>query len=177
VVPLTPGLWVKDARQIAALRERLIVEQGGLDPILGEPLRKPCLDHDHFDGKCRGVLSQCVNTFEGYVLKAWMKYVAAYTDTSLSTALRNLADYLEQDFSSYPIHGGYKDDMLKFLRRCTNEKIIERAKQDLDLDIPAGTAKQESISLYLTEFVRQTEEKFNGQLQEASEVLLQELAR
>ena len=119
---------MKDAKQIAAFRNKLILEQQGLDPILGEPLRKPCLDHDHFEGKCRGVLSQCVNTFEGYVLKAWMKYVSENTQTSLSTALRNLADYLEQDFSGYPLHGGFKNDMLKFLRRCTNEKIIERAK-------------------------------------------------
>lgn len=159
-VALSQDLWVKDSRQIATLREKLIFDQNGLDPILGEPLRKPCLDHDHFEGKCRGVLSQCVNTFEGYVLKAWMKYVSAYTETSLSTALRNLADYLEQDYSRSPIHTGYKDDMLKFLRRCTNEKIIERAESDLGLIIPQGTQKHESITLYLAEFVRQTEEKF-----------------
>ena len=141
-MPLTPELWVKDAKQIAAFRNKLILEQQGLDPILGEPLRKPCLDHDHFEGKCRGVLSQCVNT-----------------QTSLSTALRNLADYLEQDFSGYPLHGGFKNDMLKFLRRCTNEKIIERAKADLGIIIPEGTQKQDSLLLYLTEFVKQTEEK------------------
>ena len=158
-MPLTPELWVKDAKQIAAFRNKLILEQQGLDPILGEPLRKPCLDHDHFEGKCRGVLSQCVNTFEGYVLKAWMKYVSENTQTSLSTALRNLADYLEQDFSGYPLHGGFKNDMLKFLRRCTNEKIIERAKADLGIIIPEGTKKQDSLLLYLTEFVKQTEEK------------------
>lgn len=159
-VALNPDMWVKDAKQIAAFREKLILQQGGMDPILGEPLRKPCLDHDHFDGKCRGVLSQCVNTFEGYVLKAWMKYVSSYTETSLSTALRNLADYLEQDFSSYPIHAGYKDDMLKFLRRCTNEKIIERAEADLGVIIPKGTPKQESIRIYLTEFIKQAEDRF-----------------
>lgn len=89
-----------------------------------------------------------------------MKYVSLHTETSLSTALRNLADYLERDFSSHPLHPSYKDDMLKFLRRCSNEKIIERAKQDLGLDIPSTTKKQDSIILYMKEFVRQTEEKF-----------------
>lgn len=89
-----------------------------------------------------------------------MKYVSLHTETSLSTALRNLADYLERDFSSYPLHPSYKDDMLKFLRRCSNEKIIERAKQDLGLDISSTTKKQDSIILYLKEFVRQTEENF-----------------
>lgn len=158
-MPLSADLWVKDAKQIAAFREQLILSQNGLDPVLGEPLRRPCLDHDHFDGKCRGVLSQNINTFEGYILKAWMKYVSEYTNTSLSEALRNLANYLEQDFSKFPFHGGYKDDMLKFLWRCTNDKIIERAETDLGLRIPAGTQKHDSITLYMTEFVRQTEGK------------------
>lgn len=167
---MTPELWVKDAKQIAAFRATLSKEQKGLDPVLGEPLRKPCLDHDHFDGKCRGVLSQCVNTFEGYVLKAWMKYVSEYTQTSLSTALRNMADYLEQDFSQYPIHGNYKDDMVKFLRRCTNDKIIERAMTDLGLVIPDGTAKHDSLTMYIAEFVKQAEER-----DEYSTVLLPEL--
>lgn len=135
----------------------MIKDQGGLDPILKEPLKRPCLDHDHFDGKCRGVLSQCINTFEGYVLKAWMKYVSPNTETSLSEALRNMADYLEQDFYRNPFHSSYKEDMVKFLRRCTNEKIIERAKNDLDMDIPVGTRKDESILLYMTEFIRQVE--------------------
>lgn len=89
-----------------------------------------------------------------------MKYVSENTQTSLSTALRNLADYLEQDFSEYPLHGGYKDDMLKFLRRCNNDTIISRAESDLGLIIPKGTQKQDSIKLYLTEFVKQAEEKY-----------------
>ncbi len=42
--------------------------------------------------------------------------------------------------------------------------------------IPKGTQKHDSITLYLTEFVRQTEERFAGQFEQAPEVLLQELA-
>ncbi len=135
----------------------MIKDQEGLDPILKEPLKRPCLDHDHFDGKCRGVLSQCTNTFEGYVLKAWMKYVSSNTETSLSEALRNMADYLEQDFHRNPFHNSYKEDMVKFLRRCTKEKIIERAKNDLGIEIASNNSKDESILLYMTEFIRQAE--------------------
>ena len=172
IVEITPELWVKDAKQIASFRENLILKQNGLDPVLGEPLRKPCLDHDHFSGECRGVLSQCVNTFEGYILKAWMKYVSEYTEISLSQALRNMADYLEQDFSDYPLHGAYKDDMVKFLRRCTNEKIIERAMKDLGLVIPEGTLKHDSITMYMKEFIKQVEE---SRCATGAEILLSKL--
>lgn len=133
-------------------------DQNGLDPILGEPLRKPCLDHDHFDGRCRGVLSQCVNTFEGQVLKAWMKYVSEYTQTTLSDALRNLAGYLEQDASGSKIHGSYLADMTKFLKRLTTETIRRRGLEDLGLDIPDTKTKTEAVEMYLTEFIKQTEE-------------------
>ena len=156
-VEMGPGLWLKNAKQIAAFRELLVSEQGGLDPILGEPLRKPCLDHDHFSGETRGVLSQSVNTFEGYVLKAWMKYVSGYTDTSLSEALRNMADYLEKDYYRNPLHGGYKDDMVKFLWRCTVDTIIRRGFEDLDITIPEGLSKPETIEIYIREFVKQAE--------------------
>lgn len=125
--------------------------------MLGEPLRKPCLDHDHFDGRCRGVLSQNVNTFEGQVLKAWMKYVSEYTQTSLSDALRNLADYLEQDVSENKIHGTYLADMTKFLKRLTAETIRRRGMEDLKLDIPDTKTKTEAVEMYLIEFIRQTE--------------------
>lgn len=149
---------MRTTKQIADLRVELAKAQGGLDPILNEPLRKPCLDHDHFDGRCRGVLSQCTNTFEGLVLKAWMKYVSSYTETSLSQALRNMADYLEQDGSQSMIHGGYLADMTKFLKRITNDTIKARALKDLDLHIPEDADKSTSINLYLEAFVKATEE-------------------
>lgn len=151
--------WLKDSKEIAALREEMSEEQSGLDPVLGEPLRKPVLDHDHADGHCRGVLSQCVNTWEGYITKYWMKYVAEYTDCSLSEALRRMADYLENDYSDLPFHKNYRDDMTKFLRRCSKATIIARAKKDLNLDIPEGLTKHEAIEAYMQEFIKYTEER------------------
>ena len=151
--------WLKDSKEIAALRKEMSEEQGGLDPVLGEPLRKPVLDHDHADGHCRGVLSQCVNTWEGYITKYWMKYVAEYTDCSLSEALRRMADYLENDYSDLPFHKNYRDDMTKFLRRCSKATIIARAKKDLNLDIPEDLTKHEAIEAYMQEFIKHTEER------------------
>lgn len=156
-VPYNKEMWVKTSKQIADYREILSQEQCLKDPIIGGDIIKPCLDHDHFDGRCRGVLSQSVNTFEGQVLKAWMKYVSEYTDISLPAALRNLADYLEKDFSGNKIHGAYLTDMAKFLKRLTVDTIRRRALQDLALVIPEGKTKTESVQMYLTEFVIKTE--------------------
>lgn len=167
---VTSAKWVKTSAQIAKMREELASEQGGLDPILNEPLKKPCLDHDHFTGRVRGVLSQCTNTFEGYVLKAWMKYVSSYTNTSLSDALRNLADYIEGDHRLNAIHGSYLSDMTKFLKRLTNETIKLRAEKDLGLIIPESCNKTESIHKYLDEFIRQTEDYNYGAI-EVSDVI------
>lgn len=157
-VRVSLGRWVRTSAQISELRDELSKAQKGLDPILKEPLKKPCLDHDHFDGRVRGVLSQCTNTFEGYVLKAWMKYVSAYTDTSLSEALRNMADYLEQDTCGNALHGGYLVDITKFLKRLSNETIKGRALKDFGVVIPEGTDKKESIERYLEEFVKKAED-------------------
>ncbi|BDU13526.1 hypothetical protein [Escherichia phage phiWec189] len=151
--------WLKDSKDIANFRKELSEEQDGLDPILCEPLRKPCLDHDHLTGRCRGVLSQCTNTFEGYVLKYWMKYCNEYTDCSLSEALRRMADYLEKDYSDFPLHKNYRDDMTKFLRRCSKATIIARAESDLNLVIDPECTKHEAIEFYMQEFIKKTEER------------------
>lgn len=74
-----------------------------------------------------------------------------------------MADYLETDNSDKLLHKAFKEDMTKFLKRMSLEKIKERAEKDLGILIPDGTNKTESIILYLKEFVRQAEEgKFDG---------------
>jgi hypothetical protein len=56
-------------KDIPALRERLIAEQGNVCPLCHGPLidSNPCLDHDHTDGNVRGVLCGNCNGIEGKV--------------------------------------------------------------------------------------------------------------
>lgn len=158
-MPHTKSLWVKTDKQIAALRATLLEEQKGLDPILNEPVHGvACLDHDHFDGRVRGVVSQCVNTFEGQVLKAWMKYVSPYTETSLSTALRNLADYLEQDTSDKHFHGKHMDTMKTTVKKWSSETIRRKSLEDFGVEIDESLDKTETVRAYMTEFIKQVEE-------------------
>lgn len=158
---MSKEFWVNDAKAKKALRDALIIEQKGLCPILQEPMDNPCLDHDHFDGRVRGVIGSKVNMFEGSVSKLWQKMLADSTQTTLSVALRNLADYLEQDTSGNLLHGSIVEDQKKFLRRLTKETIIRRGKSDLGIDIPEDIEKSDQIRLYLTEFIKRLEENDN----------------
>lgn len=104
------------------------------------------------------VLSQATNSWEGMVVKYWMKYVQHNTERSLSFALHNLANYLEEDYSNNPLHPYLIADQRKFLERCTIPKIIERAKLDLGLDLVHNADKETLIVSYLEEFIKQREE-------------------
>ncbi len=70
-----------------------------------------------------------------------------------------MADYLEKDYSDFPLHKNYRDDMTKFLRRCSKATIISRAKSDLGLDIPEEITKHQAIESYMQEFITQSEKR------------------
>lgn len=131
----------------------------GLCPILKfKPTRWVC-DHDHFDSRVRGVISQAANTWEGYVLKSFSKYCQAYSEVSLSEALRNLADYLETPYwLENKLHFSAIDHMRKFLSRCTKETIVRRAKDDLNIDIQTDLVKEDMIDTYLEKYIELLEE-------------------
>lgn len=48
--------WLNNAKDIKQYREYLIYKQSHLDPVLKKKLYRPCLDHDHATGGCRGVI-------------------------------------------------------------------------------------------------------------------------
>lgn len=120
----------------------------------------PCLDHDHFDGKCRGVIGYALNMFEGGVQKLWSKHLETKTDVSFSEVLRRMADYLEQDHSRHPFHGEVVNDLKKALKRRTKETIVRNARENLRILISEDLDKSEMITQYVTEFVRQLEENY-----------------
>lgn len=156
-IKLSKSHWVSSDKDKTALRQTLLNDQGNIDPILKEPVTKPCLDHDHVEGYVRGVLSSRVNLFEGSVTKLWGRHLEGHTQTSLSEALRNMADYLERDYSDNPLHGKFVDDQKSALRRMTIETINRRAMDDLGIVLVDGD-KAELIRQYLEEFVRKAEE-------------------
>lgn len=96
-------------KDITRVREQLYNAQEGIDPILKEKieLSGSVLDHSHVTQNCRATLHRQSNAFEGLVFNAYRRCLQWVTDKPLPEILRNLAEYLEGDYSNNPIHTGH----------------------------------------------------------------------
>lgn len=96
------------AADIKEERDKLVKKQKGIDPILNEPFCETiALDHSHETQHCRAALNRNTNAFEGLVTNAHKRCLQWLTDIPLPDILRNLASYLEQDYSKNPYHNGW----------------------------------------------------------------------
>lgn len=145
-------LWVYSADSKKILREKL---WGGKCPILKISNCRIVLDHDHNSGRVRNAISQQANTWEGYVLKYWLKYCSKYSEISLPEALRNLADYLEKDYTCMPLHDGLVADTKRKLTRLRKEAL--EAKLLADFGVIMTATKVELVNKYLQLFIESKE--------------------
>lgn len=159
-VLLKKDLWVNGSLNIAKFRDSLLEEQRGMCAILGEPVDKPCLDHDHFDGKCRGVIGSNINMFEGQIQKQWSKHMEGKTSLTMTEALRRIADYLEKDNSSMPLHGEIVSSLKKSLNRWTKETIVRNALNNFNMVVDINLEKKDIIELYINKFVERLEDNY-----------------
>ena len=136
---------LKNSSEAAKYRDLLLQNQNKIDPITKSKINDPVLDHQHFGEQlCRAVLERTVNSFEGKVYNAYLRYVKHHTDLSISDVLRNLADYLEADYSSNNIHHTAIDvdvrtfkqlnaesqkEILQELKIVPESNALKRAKQ------------------------------------------------
>jgi len=153
-------LWVSGSKNIAAYRKDILEEQGGVCAILGEPVTTPCLDHDHYDGKCRGVIGSSVNMFEGQIQKLWSKHLEGKTNLTMTDVLRRIADYLEEDKSDMKLHGEIITDLKKNLKRWNKETIASNGLKNFGLVIDGNMDKAGMIAVYITEFVKTIEDSY-----------------
>ena len=120
---------------LKAERERLVKKQGGIDPIFKEPFKEViCVDHCHTTLHTRGALGRNSNAFEGLVFNAYRRCLAWQTGTPLSSILRNLADYLEQDFSKNPFHTSFSKALrtrFNALKEQDKEKVLLTLSESL----------------------------------------------
>jgi len=94
--------------EIKAFKESQVKKQKGIDPITGEPFKEvSVMDHCHTTQHCRGALNRNSNAFEGLVSNAYTRCLKWLTDVPLPDILRNLANYLEVDYSNNPYHSGF----------------------------------------------------------------------
>ena len=116
--------------EIKEFRDEQVKKQKGIDPILGIEFPKGsiCQDHDHFSQHCRAALHLQSNSFEGKVVNAYTRCLKWLTDVPLPTILRNLADYLEVDYSNNPYHPNWSKQvktMFNALNASQQNKVLE----------------------------------------------------
>jgi hypothetical protein len=85
----------KDVQQV---REQLLLEQDGYDVLtLSKVLPKQaCLDHNHNTLLVRGVLNRQSNAALGKLEGVYTRYLSYWYEGTLSTFLRQAANYLER---------------------------------------------------------------------------------
>lgn len=118
---------LKDS-ELKAYRDKLLGEQEGRDPITGLPILDPCLDHRHADGLIRRVLDRRTNAWEGKVWNAFRRCGLQKIGASLPASLRALAEYLEADYSSRPLHPKHKSPDEKRLARNKRARLKRKKK-------------------------------------------------
>ncbi len=141
---------VKDlytAVEIKKEKLRLLNQQQGIDPILKEVIqdRDSVCDHSHVTQHTRAALHRQSNAFEGLVFNAYKRCLEWITDKPLPELLRNLAEYLEQDYSDNPYHNGW-------VKRCTTlyNKLKEPSKDNVlvQLGQPKGSNGKQRKELF-----------------------------
>ncbi len=118
---------------VKKVRELLYKEQKGIDPILKEyiDIKDSVCDHDHKTQHCRAALHRQTNAFEGLCFNAYNRCLAWLTDKPLPEILRNMADYLENDYSSKPHHNGWIKRVqtdFKKLKAVQQQFVLEKMK-------------------------------------------------
>lgn len=127
------------AAEIKKFKEEQVKKQKGIDPITREPFKEVAVcDHDHSSQHCRGALNRNSNAFEGLVYNAYTRCLRWLTDVPLPEILRNLATYLEGDYSNNPYHNGWMK------RVKTDFNKLSASQQDQAL-VLLGSAKGKNL--------------------------------
>jgi len=93
--------------QIPAIRQKLADEQNGICLLCELPIDKPCLDHHHKTGFCRGVLCRSCNVLEGRITNSLV--INRITPEKLHNILKNYEAYQNRQTEYiHPKHGTKK---------------------------------------------------------------------
>lgn len=97
-LPTKSDILLNTPADVQRVRDRLVKEQGGIDPITNMQLNRGCLDHIHDNSQLvRGVISREINVLVGKIENTYNRNIKYWCDLPLPYLLRGIADYLEQE--------------------------------------------------------------------------------
>ena len=140
------------ANQVREFREYRYKENKGIDPITKLPIEfaETVLDHDHRLQYCRDAMHRQSNSFEGLCFNAYKRCIewqGIKGEVTFPQVLRNLADYVERDFSNHPYHPGW-------IKRCDADFVLLKTAQQqfvltkLQVDLSNNPNKNDRIRLF-----------------------------
>lgn len=93
-------------KDVQIVREQLLREQGGVDPITGLliPPKQAVCDHDYKTQYVRGILHRQTNSVLGRIENMWTRYLKWWYTGTLPDFLRGCADYLEKEQPREYVH-------------------------------------------------------------------------
>ena len=118
-------------------------------PILGIPMDKPVLDHDHKTGKVRGVISNQANILLGRI-ENYLDHRVSCGQTTQHVLLQ-LFSYVGRDQENNPFH---PEGLRQVCRRFNTLKKDDQIRELLEIGIPRETINECSNSRKRTNLYR-----------------------
>lgn len=113
--------------EVADLRVKQTLAQGGRCAVCALPLKRPCLDHDHGTGAVRGTLCSGCNALLGKVENNYKRYGVQ----SLPAFCAGVAAYLSRhsiNITGY-LHPSHKSEDEKRLARNAKARKVRAIKK------------------------------------------------
>lgn len=119
------------------------------------------LDHCHQYGHVRSALCSACNSAEGTIHHKWLMSGLKGKGVDYVTWLRNLANYLSQDYSTNDYHPNHPTDQAKMFSRLT--LADQKAKlNELGIKYPEKVTKADLVKLYKKSFATNPRCDFNN---------------
>lgn len=156
------------AKSAKDLKTKLFTLQHGRCTLCGlmlhEDMSKNHLDHDHSldgknAGKVRGLLHGACNRADGRLKNKFIMSGVASMGVDYSTFLRNLADYVEADYSQNDFHPQYIPDMVKKFKKNTLSEM-KSIMESCGYEFNDTDTKEELVKKYNSSF-RKEQKKYD----------------
>lgn len=123
-------------------------------PIFECNLEDAVLDHNHNTGMVRGVLHRQSNAWLGKIENSWKRF-GSFSAVDLSSALKNVCEYIDKGDTDYLHPNGLKQIISRFNRASKDEQInILKKNKCTKGQISSCNSSSDRSLLYRTSLIK-----------------------